>query len=127
MTFRGPMKKTLQAVDPPGVAMLRGFAVLHGLTLLGILILLGGCEMGPSMFLGARDREISDSTQAVQSARNDVERAKAYSTRGAAYSEKARYSREFKLIPGDEYERLFDLAVKDHDEALRLNPNRSCE
>ena len=78
--------------------------------------------MGPSMFIGARDREISDSTQAVQSARNDVERAKAYSERGAAYSEKARYSRAFKLIPADEYERLFDLAVKDHAEAVRLNP-----
>jgi tetratricopeptide (TPR) repeat protein len=79
--------------------------------------------MGPSMFIGARDREISDSTQAIQSARNDVERANAYSKRGAAYSEKARYSRAFKLIPADEYERLFDLAVKDHDEAIRLNPD----
>lgn len=34
-----------------------------------------------------------------------------------------RYSRAFKLIPADEYERLFDLAVKDHDEAVRLNPD----
>jgi tetratricopeptide (TPR) repeat protein len=117
MTIKGPMKKTLRAVNPPGFALLGGFALLC------ILILLGGCEMGPSMFIGARDREISDSTQAVQSARNDVERAKAYSKRGAAYSEKARYSREFKLIQADEYERLFDLAVKDHDEALRLNPD----
>jgi tetratricopeptide (TPR) repeat protein len=114
---KGPMKETLQAVNPAGVALLRGLA------LLSILILLGGCEMGPAMFLGARDREIRDSTLAVQSAPNDVERAKAYSTRGSAYSEKARYSRAFKLIPADEYERLFDLAVKDHDEAIRLNPD----
>jgi tetratricopeptide (TPR) repeat protein len=77
------------------------------------------------MFLGARDREISDSTQAVQSARNDVERAKAYSKRGAAYSEKARYSREFKLIQTDEYERLFDLALKDHNQAVALNPSNA--
>jgi tetratricopeptide (TPR) repeat protein len=110
------MKETLQAMNLPGVALLRGFAVLC------VLMLLGGCEMGPAMFLGARDREISGSTQTIQSARNDVERAKAYSTRGAAYSEKARYSRAFKLIPADEYERLFDLAVKDHDEAVRLDP-----
>jgi tetratricopeptide (TPR) repeat protein len=79
--------------------------------------------MGPAMFLGARDREISESTQAVQSARNDAQRAEAYSKRGMAYSEKARYSRAFKLIPAEEYERLFDLAVKDHDEAVRLNPD----
>jgi lipoprotein NlpI len=91
--------------------------------LLLTLILLGGCEMGPAMFLGARNREISDSTQAIHSARNNVERAKAYSTRGVAYSEKARYSREFKLIPADEYERLFDLAIKDHDQAIALNPD----
>lgn len=111
------MKETLQAVNRPGLALLRGFGLLC------ILILLGGCEMGPAMFLGARDREIGESTQAVQSARTDAGRAKAYSTRGVAYSEKARYSREFKLIPADEYERLFDLAVKDHDEAVRLNPD----
>jgi hypothetical protein len=54
MTIQGP-----QAVNPTGLGLLRAFA------LLGILILLGGCEMGPVMFLGARDREISESTQAV--------------------------------------------------------------
>ena len=101
-------------MNPPGLALLRGLAVLC------ILSLLGGCEMGPSMFIGARDREISDSTQAVQSARNDIERAKAYSSRGTAYSEKARYSRISKLIPNEEYERLFDLAIKDHNQALAL-------
>ena len=102
MTIKGPMKEAWRPAYPPSLALLRGLALLC------ILSLLGGCEMGPSMFLGARDREISDSTQAVQSARNDVERSKAYSKRGAAYSEKARYSRAFKMIPADEYERLFD-------------------
>jgi hypothetical protein len=100
MTIKGSMKETWRLANPPG------FALLRGLALLCILSLLCGCDMGPSMFLGARDREIRDSTQAVQSARKDVEHAKAYSARGAAYSEKARYSREFKLIPADEYERL---------------------
>jgi tetratricopeptide (TPR) repeat protein len=117
MTIKDPMKDTLQPVNPPD------FALLRGLALLCILGLLGGCEMGPSMFLGARDREISDSTQAVQTARNDVERAKAYSSRGTAYSEKARYSRISKLIPNEEYERLFDLAIKDHNQAVALNPS----
>jgi tetratricopeptide (TPR) repeat protein len=45
-----------------------------------------------------------------------------YSQRGSAYSEKARYCRAFKLIPADEYARLFDLAVKDHDQAIALGP-----
>src|ERR1700674_5462896 len=116
MTIKSPMKDTLLAVNTPGFALLPCFPFLC------IVILLGGCEMGPSMFLGARDREISDSTQAVQSARNDVERAKAYSSRGTACSEKARYSRISKLIPNEEYERLFDLAIKDHNQAVALNP-----
>jgi len=116
MTIKGPMKETLRTANP------RGLALVRGLVLLFILSLLGGCELGPSMLLGARDREIRDSTQAVQSAANDVERAKAYSSRGTAYSEKARYSRISKLIPSEEYERLFDLAMKDHNQAVALNP-----
>ena len=42
--------------------------------------------------------------------------------RGSAYSEKARYCRAFKLISADEYGRLFGLAVKDHDQAIVLDP-----
>jgi tetratricopeptide (TPR) repeat protein len=119
MTIKGPMRETLRTANPPD------FALVRGLVLLFILNLLGGCELGPSMFLGAGDREISDSTQAVHSARNDVERAKAYSSRGTAYSEKARYSRISKLIPSEEYERLFDLAMKDHNQAVTLNPSNA--
>jgi len=74
------------------------------------------------MFLSARDQEINNSTQAIESARDDAQRAKGYSSRGAAYSEKARYSRLSKLISDDEYDRLFDLAIKDHDQAVALNP-----
>lgn len=117
MSMKGRLKETLRASNTPGFALLRCTALLATLTLLG------GCEIGPSMFIGARDREISHSTQAIQSARNDLERAKAYSKRGAAYSEKARYSREFKVVPGSEYERLFGLAVKDHDRAIGLDPD----
>jgi tetratricopeptide (TPR) repeat protein len=119
MTIKRALKEMLQAANPRHTSF-RGFALLC------VLSLLSGCEMGPSMFLGARDREIRDSTQALQSARNDAERAKAYSSRGAAYSEKARYSRISKLIASAEYERLFNLAMKDHDQAVALNP-RSAE
>lgn len=85
--------------------------------------MLVGCEAGPALFLSARDREIRDSTRGIETAQNDRERAKAYSSRGAAYSEKARYSRIMKLIPEEEYERLFDLAIKDHNQAVALNPD----
>ena len=113
MPTHSPTKATLQA------------AILPSLILLLVLFMLTGCEMGLAMFLGARDREIKESTHAVESARNDVARAKAYSTRAVAYSEKARYSREFKLIRANEYERLLSLAHKDHDEAVKLNPDSS--
>ncbi len=48
--------------------------------------------------------------------------AAAYSKRGSAYSERARYSRAFKLISSDEYGRLFSLAIQDHDQAIALDP-----
>src|SRR6185369_6601625 len=73
-------------------------------------------------FLSERDSEIKNATQAIEAARDDAHRAKAYSSRGEAYSEKARYSRIMKLIPNDEYERLFALAIKDHNQAVALNP-----
>jgi tetratricopeptide (TPR) repeat protein len=98
---------------------------LCALILLASSIVFVGCEMGPTMFLGARDSEIKDATQTLETARDDGQRAKAYSSRGAAYSEKARYSRIMKLIPNPEYERLFDLAIKDHNQAVALNPSNA--
>jgi tetratricopeptide (TPR) repeat protein len=83
------------------------------------LLLLAGCQ---NPFLSDRDNDIKESTQALETARDDAQRSKAYSTRGAAYSEKARFSRITKQIPTDEYERLFDLAMKDHNQAVALNP-----
>ncbi len=76
-------------------------------------------------FLSAREGEIRDATRAIETARDDGERAKAYSARGAAYSEKARYGRLLKRISNDEYERLFDLAIKDHNQAVALNPGQA--
>jgi tetratricopeptide (TPR) repeat protein len=89
------------------------------LLLLGFLLL--GCS-GPSYYLASYERDIDSSTRAIDTARDDAHRADAYSKRGSAYSEKARYSRAFKLISPDEYARLFDLAIKDHDQAIALDP-----
>src|SRR5580693_6525052 len=86
-----------------------------------LLLALGGCG-GPSLYLGRTDRDIQDSTRAIETARDDSQRAAAHSQRGSAYSEKARYSRAFKLISTDEYNRLFGLAVQDHDQAIALDP-----
>lgn len=104
-----------------------GFAALQlcGLALLAGLVVLTGCAAGGTMFLSARDSEIKDSTKAIETARDDSQRAKAYSSRGTAYSEKARYSRLSKLISNDEYERLFDLAMEDHNRAVALDPDNA--
>ena len=88
-----------------------------------VLLFQAGCVgMARSWYLSSYDRDISSSTRAIETARDNAHRAAAYAKRGSAYSEKARYSRAFKLIPADEYERLFGLAVKDHDQAIALNP-----
>ena len=88
-----------------------------------VVLLLGGCvRMAQSLYLSGCDRDIRNSTRAIETARDDSQRAAGYSQRGQAYSEKARYSRAFKLIPADEYGRLFDLAIKDHDQAIALEP-----
>jgi tetratricopeptide (TPR) repeat protein len=91
---------------------------LSVLPLLGVL--LGGC--GQSWYLAGYERDISSATRAIETARDEAHRAAAYSKRGSAYSEKARYSRAFKLISIDEYNRLFGLAVQDHDQAIALDP-----
>jgi tetratricopeptide (TPR) repeat protein len=84
-----------------------------------ILLVLGGCQ---STFLSGTDRDIQNSTRAIESARDDSQRAAAFLQRARAYSEKARYSREFKLISSEEYGRLFGLAIQDHDQAIALDP-----
>ena len=78
--------------------------------------------MARSVYLSGYERDIKNSTRAIETARDDAQRAEGYAQRGRAYSEKARYCRAFNLIPADEYGRLFGLAVKDHDQAVALNP-----
>ena len=88
------------------------------------LLLLAGCtRIARSWYLSSYDRDISSSTKAIDTAHDTAHRAEAYARRGNAYSEKARYSRAFKLISANEYDRLFGLAVKDHDQAIALDPS----
>jgi len=78
--------------------------------------------MSRSGYLASYERDISSSTQAIEAAGDDAHRAAAYSKRGSAYSEKARYSRAFKIISSEEYGRLFGLAIQDHDQAIAIDP-----
>jgi tetratricopeptide (TPR) repeat protein len=91
-----------------------------------IILVLAACgPMSQSAYLASYDRDISSSAQAIEAARDDTQRAAAYSKRGSAYSEKARYSRAFKLISADEYGRLFGLAIQDHNQAIALDPTNA--
>ncbi|MSV35958.1 MAG: hypothetical protein EXQ47_10240 [Bryobacterales bacterium] len=97
-----------------------GFARLLCAT---VLLFSGGCtRMSQSWYLSGYDRDIQNSTRAIETARDDAQRAAGCAKRCSAYSEKARYGRAFKLISADEYGRLFGLAVKDHDQAVALDP-----
>ena len=119
MAMHGASKESPIATSLLGASR---FSSLCGVVLLTGLLVCIGCAWGSTMFLSTRDSDIKDSTKAIETARDDAQRAKSYSSRGAAYSEKARYSRLSKLISDDEYGRLFDLAIKDHDQAVALNP-----
>jgi tetratricopeptide (TPR) repeat protein len=89
-----------------------------------VLLSLVGCtRVAHFLYLSAYDREISSGTTAIESARDNAHRAEAYAKRGSAYSEKARYSKAFNLISADDYDRLFSLAIKDHDQAIALEPS----
>jgi len=94
--------------------------------LLGGLLLLGGCGYVVRVVQNSRlrglDNDIRKATEGIAKATDRAQRAKAYSTRGSAYAEKARYAQAFKLISTEEYERLFALALQDHDRAVALNP-----
>lgn len=88
------------------------------------LLLLGGCaRIAHVLYLASYDHDIRSAAKEIESASDNAHRAEAYAKRGSAYSEKARYSRAFKLISSDEYNRLFGLAIQDHDEAIALDPS----
>ena len=115
MAMGGPVKRSPRAMGSLGLSPLSS---LWGLASLASLIASVGC----ADFLSSRDNDIRESTQAIETAPDDARRAQAYSSRGVAYSEKARWGRLQKRIPDDEYDRLFDLAMKDHNLAVALNP-----
>jgi tetratricopeptide (TPR) repeat protein len=97
---------------------------IAGVLCASVLLFLVGCNrIARSWYLSSYDRDISSATKGIESARDNAQRAEAYAKRGSAYSEKARYSKAFKLISADEYDRLFGLAVKDHDQAIALDPS----
>jgi tetratricopeptide (TPR) repeat protein len=85
--------------------------------------LLSGCDW--FSYLRQQENDIEKATRAIETAQTDGERAQAYVARGAALGEKARYSRAFKLIPGDEYDRLLETSLKDHDRAIALAPGNA--
>ncbi len=89
------------------------------------LALVGCGDIGPKLFLSARDREIRSATRTIESARDDAARAEGYSQRARAHSEKARYSRFFKRISAEDYARVFGLAISDHDQAVALDPGNA--
>jgi tetratricopeptide (TPR) repeat protein len=93
-------------------------------TCASVLVFLAGCNRVARVgYLSSYDRDISSATKAIERASDNTHRAEAYAKRGSAYSEKARYSRAFKLISTDEYNGLFDHAIKDHDQAIALDPS----
>jgi Tfp pilus assembly protein PilF len=100
-------------------AVCAGFALVSA-----SMFLLPGCQwISQYLYLHDYDSEISKATRAIESAQNDSQRAAAYAQRGSAIGEKARYSRAFKLISSAEHARLLDLALKDHSQAVALEPD----
>jgi tetratricopeptide (TPR) repeat protein len=71
------------------------------------------------------DTQIRHAGQAIAASVNPTQRAAAYADRADAYSEKARYLRLMKLVPNEEYDNLFDLAVEDYKQAIALDPNNA--
>jgi len=91
-----------------------------------LLLHLGGCQWGATAYwLHQYDGRIEKGTRSIESARSDAQRAAGYAERARGYADKAYYSRFSKLIGAEEYRRLFDLAVKDNDEAVRLDPGNA--
>lgn len=90
--------------------------------LIAMSALSSGCiRMYQSWNVSRFDRDIRKSGAAIEAARNDAQRAAAYADRGDAYEKKGRYLRIMKLIPGDEYEGLFQLAIQDQNQAIVLD------
>ena len=87
---------------------------------------LAGCgRVWQSFYINGCDRDIRKAAKSMETAKSDTQRAAAHADRGDAYAEKARYSRAFKLISSEEYERLFGAAITDYGQALALDPDNA--
>lgn len=96
---------------------------------LGLLLCafsLAGCvRVSRFLYLSGCDRDIAKATKSIAAGKSSALQAVGYADRADAYAEKARYSRAFKLIPDNEYERLFALAKKDYEQAIGLAPDNA--
>jgi len=91
----------------------------------GIVLLSGCARISQSWYLSRSDGKIRRAGAALAAARSNAERSAAYADRADAYADKARYSRVMKLIAGEEYNKLFDLAVQDYNQAIALDPDNA--
>jgi tetratricopeptide (TPR) repeat protein len=94
--------------------------------LLAGIVLLGGCaRISQSWYLNRADAKIRHASAALAAATSDAERSSAYADRADTYADKARYSRVMQLIPDEDYNRLFDVAMQDYHQAIALAPNNA--
>ena len=90
--------------------------------LLCVFSLAGCVRVSRYLYLSGCDRDIAKATKSIEAGGSSAQQAVGYADRADAYAEKARYSRAFRLISNDQYERLFALARKDYEQAMGLAP-----
>jgi tetratricopeptide (TPR) repeat protein len=94
--------------------------------LFAAIVLLGGCaRLSQSWYISRSDGKISRASEALASATSNAERSTAYADRADAYADRARYSRVMKLIADEDYNKLFDLALQDYNQAIALAPDNA--
>src|SRR3954452_9644689 len=88
------------------------------------IFLMAGCaRISHTWYLSRDDAKIRHAGEALAAARNNAERAEEYADRADATADEARYSRIMKLIPAEDYNKLFDLALQDYNQAIALAPD----
>lgn len=85
-----------------------------------IAFFLIGCDQ-----LGEYERDIQKYSRTISIGADHAKLAQAYSNRGRAYAEKARYSYFRKVVSPEQYDQLFAMAVTDHDKAVELDPKNA--
>ena len=106
--------------------------IIKTIFIVSLVLLLGvvaffafGGPMWQSYVMGNHDREISKYSRSVEAATDDASRAQALANRAGVYAEKARYGRVTKLLPRQEYARVFELAIADYGAALKLDARQA--